>query len=315
MYTSLAANSYLVAVVTSNHFEPGAYSNIIELPGWVRGANITPPEDRYGHTDTGLFSHVLEGYNTNANSYEDLTPHECTKLYSTDYISSHRNLFLITKHNSNTTHNNTLLDMINVRGEGISPSSWMCAYDQAGKARVYLATSFMCDPSQLTSNFRRGLPWRVKLTTEEEVEISGCKSEKTVEKCKVRFSLKIMIVVICCNLVKACCMVMAVVRSREPTLVTLGDAVDSFLRIPDPTTRGICSADRQLIEGEWRRWRRTEARLWKPKEVQRRWTGASKTRWIICTIMCSIIIYAAGVLLQLGINHDEEYWSTGIRSM
>ena len=186
---------------------------------------------RYRYPDFQLFSDVLEGYNTSPNSYEDLTPSECTKLYNADYLSSHRNLFLITEHGSNTTHNNTLLDMIQVGNLGISPSSWMCAYYLAGERRVYMETSVPCDPSELASNVTSGLPWRVNLTTGEEVEIIGCKSEKIVEKCKVQFSLKIMIVVICCNLVKACCMVIAVVRSREPTLVTLGDAIDSFLRI------------------------------------------------------------------------------------
>ncbi|PUU77975.1 hypothetical protein B9Z19DRAFT_1127455 [Tuber borchii] len=111
-----------------------------------------------------------------------------------------------------------------------SPSSWMCNYNEVGVHQIYESTKSSCNPSELTSNATRGLPWRVELTTWEEVEIGGCKSERTSEKCKVQFSLGIMIVVICCSLVKACCMVIAVVRSREPTLVTLGDAVDSFWR-------------------------------------------------------------------------------------
>jgi len=96
-----------------------------------------------------------------------------------------------------------------------------------------------------------------------EVEIAGCKSEITNEKCKVQFSLDIMIVVICCNLVKACGMIIAVFRSRKPTLVTLDDAVDSFSRVPDPTTMGICFADQQFIKREWRRGWKTGPRQWK----------------------------------------------------
>ena len=260
---------------------------------------------------------MLEGYVANANSYEDLTPSECTKLYNEDFMSSHRNLFLITKHNSNTTHNNTLLDMIKVSGiGGTSPSSWMCAYSLAGKNRIYSKTSFMCNPSELTSNVTNVIPWRVKLTTGEEVEISGCKSERTPEKCKVQFIFKIMIVVICCNFVKACCVVMAVVRSRESTLVTLGDAIDSFLRIPDPTTMGICFADRRLIEREWRcDGSRAEPKQWKQKGIRRWWTSVSKMRWITCNFLCSIIIIAAGVALRLGMDNEGKYWSTDLKSM
>ena len=105
VFNSLAANGFLVSVVTKDHFEPGAYSNIREaIPEW----------DVYGVPGSELFSSVLEGYNAGAASYEDLSPSECTKLYNTDYMPSHSNLFLITKHSSNATHNNTLLDMINV---------------------------------------------------------------------------------------------------------------------------------------------------------------------------------------------------------
>ena len=317
MYTSVAANDFLVTIVTNNHFEPGTYSNMTEaLNGYFEMPLNTLAWGRYLYPDFQLFSGVLEGYNINTSSYEDLTPSECTKLYNADYLSSHRNLFLITKHGSNTAHNNTLLDMIQVGNLGISPSSWMCAYYLAGKRRIYMETSVPCDPSELASKVMSGHPWRVKLTTGDEVEISGCKSEKIAEMCKVQFSLKIMIVVICCNLVKACCMVITVVRSREPTLVTLGDAVDSFLRIPDPTTMGICFADRRYIKREWSRdgWR-AEPRQWKQKGVQRWWTSVSKTRWITCNIFCSIIIIAGGVSLRLGMDYDGQARSTDFKSM
>ncbi|KAG0126945.1 hypothetical protein HOY82DRAFT_614234 [Tuber indicum] len=80
-----------------------------------------------------------------------------------------------------------------------------------------------CSPNEMTSNTTRGLLWLVKLPGYGEVEISGCESERAVERCRVQFSLWI-IVVIFCNLIKAFNMVRTVSRSREPTLVTLGDA-------------------------------------------------------------------------------------------
>ena len=309
MFTSLAANNFVVAVVTHNHFEPGAYWNI---------TRALPSLERFGYTDSikiEPFTSVIDGYNASTNSYEDLTLSECTKLYNTDYMSSHRNLFLITKHSSNTTHNNTLLDMIYVTGNVISPSSWMCTYYLARESRYYVGGPSTCSASDLISNVRSGLPWRVRLITEEEVEIGGCKSERTAEKCRVQFSLSIMIVVICCNLVKACCMVIAVIRSRDPTLVTLGDAVDSFLRIPDPITMGLCFADRQFIEREWRRGSRTTPKQWKQKGVKRWWTSVSNARWITCKFFCSVTIITAVVLLRLGIDHDGVYQSTDLKSM
>ena len=317
VYTTVAGNDFVVTVVTNDHFEPGAYSNMTEaLNGYFQMPFYALAVNRYGYPDFPLYSGVLEGYNINTSSYEDLTPSECTKLYDTDYVSRHRNLFLITKHSSNTTHNNTILDMVHVGNLGISPSSWMCAYNKGGEARVYLEPAFPCNPSELTSNVASGLPWRVNLTTGEEVEISGCKSERTGEKCRVQFMLNIMIVVICCNFIKACCMVMTVVRSREPTLVTLGDAIDSFLRAPDRTSMGICFADRRYIKQEWSRggWR-AMPKQWKQKGVQRWWTSISKVRWITCTFFSSIIAIAAGVSLRVGMDYEGQYWSTDIKSM
>ena len=305
MHNSLAANNFIVAVVANNHFEPGAYSNITDdiIP---YGGVFTPPGPE------GFAGSMLEVQNRSTSSYEDLIPSKCAKLYNTDYMSSHGNLFLITKHSSNTTDTNTLLEMIYVLSYCRSPSSWMCAYHLVGPSWEEPPA---CNTGELISNVTSGLPWSMKLTTGQEVEIIRCKSERTAGRCKVHFSLEIMIVVICCNFIKACCMVMAVIRSREPTLVTLGDAMDSFLRIPDQTTIGICFADRRFIEREWRRGCRTEPRQWKQKEVKRWWTSVSTTRWIVCYFFCLIIVIAGGVSLRLGIAFEGQYWNTDIKSM
>ncbi|KAG0635408.1 hypothetical protein HOY80DRAFT_910725, partial [Tuber brumale] len=318
VYNSIGANDFVVTMVTNDHFEPGAYSNMTEaLFGFYRGYyNITHWMEQWS-PETQLFDSVLEGYNTNSQGYEDLTPSDCAKLYNTDFMSNHRNLFLITKHSSNTTHNNTLLNMINVKADGISPNAWICDYYRASPGRNYYRVGHTCNPSDLVSKVTNGLPWQVQLPTGSFVEIGGCKSEKTPkpEKCKVQFSLGIMIVVICCNFVKACSMIMAVVRSREPTLVTLGDAVDSFLRIPDPTTIGICFANRRFIKREWRHGWKTGPRQWKKKGAQRWWASVSKTRWITCNFFCSVTIIVAGVFLRMGIVNDGLYWSTDIKSI
>ena len=298
--------------MTKDHFEPGAYSNLNE----ALISNTYPPSSLNAYSS--ILSPILEGYNNRTQSYEHLTPSECTKLYNTDFLSTHRNLFLITNRNSNITHNNTLLDTIYVYTGQAFSDSWMCAYDLVYRNQyslISLEPRLSCDSSKLTSDVASGLPWQIKLARGEEVDISGCKSERTVEKCKVHLSLGIMIVVICCNLVKACCMVTAVVKSREPTLVTLGDAMDSFLTIPDPTTIGMCFADRKFIKREWRRGCTVGPRQWKQKGVQRWWASVGKTRWITCNFFCSIIIIATGVLLWLGMQNDRVAWSTDLKSM
>ncbi|PUU77981.1 hypothetical protein B9Z19DRAFT_1127461 [Tuber borchii] len=286
VYTSLSANDFLVSVVTKDHFELGAYSNLDKAglrtawPVGNTGHNYPTGEEYLDSHDFRLFRSMLQGNSSSTVRYEDLSPFEYINLYNTDLVSSHRNLFLMTSPSSNTTKNNTVLDIEIeiVEGGDKSPGNWMCNYRGRNTTQPFLSNSSECTPSKLFRHVKSGLPWRVKLERAGEVEISRCKCERTAEKCKVQFSLGIMIVVICCNLVKACGMIMTVARSQEPTLVTLGDAVGSFLSVPDPTTMGICFADRQFIKREWRRGWRTEPRQWKQKGAQRWWTSVSRTR-------------------------------------
>ncbi|PUU75536.1 hypothetical protein B9Z19DRAFT_994073 [Tuber borchii] len=317
VYTSLSGNQYFITAVTNDHFEPGTYTNtseaeISDFRDWSFNATTRKKYGDIGYQTNSskiqLFSSALKGLNPSTQGYKDLTLLECSKVYRTDYVPNRRNLFLITNHSSNTTYNNTILAMTISDPGWPTPYSWICTQDVDG----------WCTPGKATANLTSGLPWRMKFETVGEVEIAGCKSEVTDEKCKVQFSLDIMILVICCNLIKVCSMIMTVVRSREPTLVTPGDAVDSFLRTPDPTTIGMCFADRQFIEREWRPEWGAGPRQWKQKGPQRWWTSVSKTRWITCNFFYLINIILVAVLLRFGIKADGKYrttdlmWKTGL---
>ena len=304
--------------MTNDHFEPRTYRNTskADISTFQELSFNSTTGKKYGDigyrtnsSEIQLFSSALEGLNPSTQGYKDLTLLECSKVYQTDYVPNHRNLFLITKHSSNTTYDSTILAMNISDPLSVSPFNWICTPD------VDQMSSKWCFPGKVTANLTKELPWRMKLKTVGEVEIAGCKSEVTDEKCKVQFSLYIMIVVICCNLIKACCMITTVVRSREPTLVTLGDAVDSFLRAPDPTTTGMCFADRQLIKREWRPGWGAGPRQWKQKGLQRLWTSISKTRWITCNFFYLINIILVAVLLGFGIKSDGKYRTTDLMSM
>ncbi|PWW73704.1 hypothetical protein C7212DRAFT_365968 [Tuber magnatum] len=250
-------------------------------------------EDQADHYEVPLLSSVLQGYNTKAQSYEDLTLSKCIEAYSTGFLSSHRNLFLITKHSSNTTYNNTILRTMKVEGANTLPGSWICAGYSLDFMTV-LSSLSACDANAQASPVAKGLPWQVTVVGGDEVEISGCKSEKTAENAS---------------------MVIAIARSREPTLVTLGDALQSFLRIPDPTTIGMCFADQRFVKRERRSVLRTVPGQWKYKRVRRWWTSASKTRWITCNLLCLTVIILGGWLLRSGMERDGEYFQTDIISI
>ncbi|KAG0126946.1 hypothetical protein HOY82DRAFT_626469, partial [Tuber indicum] len=309
VYNSRATNTFIAAVVTNNHFELASYTNMTERFLRLNESfkNSTDSTNYVMSPIAEQFSSVLEQYSARNQSYEDLTPAKCIKLYNSDFVSSHRNLFLITKDNPNTVHNNTVLYVNQLGTRRVMFNSWICG------EKPYLRG--LCNSKELSSNVSRGLPWWMDLETYGEVEISGCKTERTTEKCKVQLSLWIMTAVICCNVITACSMAIAVVRSREPTLVTLGDAVDSFLRMPDPTTTGMCFADRRFAEREWRHGWWSGTRRWRYMGVKRWWTSVSKTRWITCSIFCLITIVISGAFIRMGIINEGTFWSTDLRSI
>ncbi|PLB45493.1 hypothetical protein P170DRAFT_389378, partial [Aspergillus steynii IBT 23096] len=76
---------------------------------------------------------------------------------------------------------------------------------------------------------------------------SHCLIKEEEQRCQLFFSLPLAIVVIICNATKAVCMLLAARVKRRDLLLTVGDALASFLTRPDSTTRGRCLLSRAEI--------------------------------------------------------------------
>jgi hypothetical protein len=70
--------------------------------------------------------------------------------------------------------------------------------------------------------------------------IDYCLARKTEPRCKLQFSRPILLAVILCNFIKAAVMIATLWLQREPTLVTTGDAISSWLQYPDEATARQC---------------------------------------------------------------------------
>ncbi|KAH0539047.1 hypothetical protein FGG08_004393 [Glutinoglossum americanum] len=81
-------------------------------------------------------------------------------------------------------------------------------------------------------------------------------------------------------LLKATATGLTIRKQRAPPLVTLGDAVSSFLEVPDPSTQEICVASKaDILKGAWRE--RGTPKVY--PMVQRFWfRAASWKRWLSC---------------------------------
>lgn len=86
--------------------------------------------------------------------------------------------------------------------------------------------------------------------------LDGCLSQKLEERCQLLYNPPICVTIIACAIVKVVCMFLAARLDREePPLLTVGDAVASFLTRPDPTTAGMCWMGRWDVH-VWKAWRR-----------------------------------------------------------
>ncbi|KAE8358689.1 hypothetical protein BDV27DRAFT_169261 [Aspergillus caelatus] len=105
-------------------------------------------------------------------------------------------------------------------------SSWMCHPD----AILY----GQCSGSAATTNATK---WTI---LPEHYEIDHCLVTDANHTCQLLYSPIILYIAIACNAMKFSSILLCLLVSREPTLATIGDALDSFLRSPDMVSKGQC---------------------------------------------------------------------------
>lgn len=88
-----------------------------------------------------------------------------------------------------------------------------------------------------------------------KLPVSHCLSKDATQRCELLFSLPIGIIVLLSNCVKLGCMYLAArLINRKNVLLTVGDAVASFLTSPDPVTKGRCSMSRSDVTSNKKIW-------------------------------------------------------------
>jgi len=269
VFSTLSTRQYDVYVVASNFFEEGPINSSII-------GNI-PSRQFYGGEGLG---EILRGWQHNTTSFERLENEACLKAYSANIISSRSDVVLVSS--TPDSSNSFLAIYPEVDAQVITNSvfhsrGWMCE----------IPISHTCDAFQTVQNPREwsvGLHPNNKLSQQAPVAtpIQYCLSQPIEEHCKLEVSLAIVIVVVSCNLLKAICMgIIAWKKDLEP-LVTLGDAIASFLDQPDPTTEGNCLVGRDRFEKS-KDWQCVPSQ-WDAKPM--RWfRAASPRRWLVCNLL------------------------------
>lgn len=234
---------------------------------------------------------LVSAYQSDRSHFEVLNPEECIAAYARTYLSSRRNVMLISdlfvgKKSLNADYEDTMANVTsNSSLHAISTSS-----DQYDLYNKYNRYGWLCDYNGRSDWDKNGgcTPNKAKQQVQSANwtvygwVVNGCVSEKVQEKCSVNFSLGIGIAVILANLGKTLCIAAVCLLLTDQPLLTIGDAVCSFFRNPDRTTANCCLLTRDELRTQWTSYRKTEASP-PPKAyldpVKRRWHAPGWKSW------------------------------------
>jgi hypothetical protein len=131
-----------------------------------------------------------------------------------------------------------------------------------------------------------------------------CLSEQIEGFCKTQISNMLFFVVFLCCLGKSVfCTITILYLWHSRPLSTVGDAVESFICTPDPTTKGMCTFG-------WRDFSRSARwtafpRLWRSRKIHCA-TAVPLFEWLFVYIL-SIIVLATSITL-LVIEITQGFW-------
>ena len=278
VFTTIAAFNFNSQVVAEDFFNPEIFPSLY---------------------DWGTFYNLTE-----VQSWDTKDPVQCLSAYRPNIITEFRNVYIVVS--GDTT--NRSRPVIDSRGSAtqLRNSNLDCA---AGGAGVLVSS---CRADYVIKRLSQGIPWTVNGR-----EVKGCRVELRKEKCKLQFSSGIMTVIILCNLLKVICMLSAGLKDLGSTLlVTIGDAVDSFIQEPDGETKAIHNAGKDFILNTWmvsgESGLGSAALVWK----KHRWReSVSQARWCVCAVLCLAAVGVAAVLLKIGMQNDSLYMDMGIKAM
>lgn len=150
---------------------------------------------------------------------------DCFNAYDTIFQSSRGTLILVGE-TTNVSAESDLYGDNQASGGGIEDSlGWMCSQINRD------ADKRPCDEilPQIKDNW-----------TPFNGTFQRCVSLKTQEHCKLFFSSFLCWTVTIFNLLKGVLMLLVAISRGEKPILTIGDAVSSFLQRPDPHTAGMC---------------------------------------------------------------------------
>lgn len=262
-FSALATNNYSILYATQDFVQGGSYDQQ-EFPD-TEPLNITDVQAR-------------------ASQFERLDNEDCIRAYAKDFIEDRRNVIAIVK---NVTGEPSLLHVSEQEFPAhitpqYNPYAWIC-----DSPTVVNQTGACCENEWGFVPCPKIAPELVQMAdqwTTGGFEIDHCLSETVTSFCHLHFSVALMSVVIAFNILKVLGMGYVAYALGEAPMVTVGDAIQSFLLRPDRMSEGMCLASHQSVVRQFGRgYTPMPVRYERP---QYRWYDAASWRqWVFLLLL------------------------------
>ncbi|KIW75837.1 hypothetical protein Z517_10582 [Fonsecaea pedrosoi CBS 271.37] len=284
-YKSLEANDYNLFFVTQDFIDGKAQQEI-------QSSLLTHPE-----------------------TWERLEKKECIHSYATTFLTSRRNLILLSN-NSTSQANESVLKVDFYTSGSVQAFDWICTSDPNMDSKVdmpYGSHGYILPCETWVSKVEAiASQWRPY-----DYDVEYCLSEQVTEKCSYNGNIPIIAIVLSCNAVKIVIMLFVAFRLKDNPLITVGDAVESFLNENETSTKGLCLLSKSDVvmaiktKSHWSlRAKKGEGQL-SPRvarlRTKRGLESASITRWSLTTGLTALALIAVAFLLAIATRTIKSY--------
>jgi hypothetical protein len=333
-YKSLASNDYGIYTVTQDFVDGKPFADQTDT-------NTTIPSDFFGYPidPQTIQASLLH----NPAVWEPLDRSSCIKSYAQNFLSNRRNLILISS-NHTSTANETVLATYTYTSSPTTPFYWIC--NTVPDLELKLAQFGYPAPSndQTCGSYVNEVVAIGDAWTPFGYGVESCLSEKVPERCSYSGNIPIVAIVLSCNAVKLVVMLFVAFRLKDNPLITVGDAVQSFLDNNDRTTTGLCllskhdvvravranqswSAAGQAKYGDkvTGQLARRQRKLWASSASRWRWSLTLGFILLAVLISLGLFCFAAAAVRRLGFSISDvgfgkvspetiiTGWSIGVR--
>ncbi|GAB1318664.1 hypothetical protein MFIFM68171_08874 [Madurella fahalii] len=278
VFTSISCNNYAVSVVNEAFLTTG---NRTALPLYLQTSSME-----------AMYRGALDG------RLERLDRDACFEAYASNFQSSRGDLLLV--HYGTDLPESSPYEWDRESRVGYDWSSYGCGRSQAYE---WICTDYRVPYQSGTpcEDLIPGLKADLGSWAPFGSPVKECFSLPTAERCKLLFSPTLCWLVTMLNLLKALLILFAALRPDTEPLLTLGDALASFMRVPDESTRRLGLTSKNDIVKSVGSWQESR-RLLPEFRRRRKFATVSTGRWFFCLFLFSGALISCLGLLGHGLE-------------